>query len=189
MYKRNTLAVQIISWVFFQVSISSYLHLGFQTISDKDLNIKTKVEVAEEETKEQQKKVAETNKVSPYLTGVGDSVKKYIYPGRKEGLFAFIVERVNFTPILEPNKLLQVDEKPTSFLPLEYYFVEEDYTPEELLDKYRDEETNKVYAYSKWFKTDGTFEWKRCEVECFDQEKDFYKIIWRDTKATKYVSR
>lgn len=91
--------------------------------------------------------------------------------------------------VVEPNKWLIVDEKPASFLPLEYYDVFEDLTPEELLQKYFDDSTNKVIGYSKWFRNDGTYEWKRCEVETFDYEKELYKIIWNDSRKVKNVSR
>ena len=49
-------------------------------------------------------------------------------------------------------------DKP-GILPLEYYIVnnEEDYMLEQLMQKYLSED-GKVWGYSKWFDTDGTYE-------------------------------
>lgn len=90
---------------------------------------------------------------------------------------------------LAPNKLLTVAEKPVSFLPLEYYNVEEEASPEELIERYRDPKTKKTPAFSKWFANDGTFEWKPCEVESFDNEKEQYRITWKHNQVSKLVSR
>ena len=48
------------------------------------------------------------------------------------------------------------------FLPLDYYNLDEDdFHPELVMEKYKDPTTGGLHGYSKWFKNDGSAEWRR----------------------------
>ena len=56
------------------------------------------------------------------------------------------------------------------------------------MQKYRDPRSGMLYGYSKWFKNDGNFEWRRCLVVGYDEKEERYIAEWA-TGKNKLVSR
>ncbi len=46
------------------------------------------------------------------------------------------------------------------------------------MEKFKDPNSGELYAYSKWFKNDGTFEWRRCQVIEYNEKEERYLIKW-----------
>lgn len=57
-----------------------------------------------------------------------------------------------------------------------------------LLEKFK-LPNGKVPAFSRYFKPDGSFEWKPCNVEVWEQEEEKFLIKWKDVEKTKRVTR
>lgn len=74
-----------------------------------------------------------------------------------------------------------------NFLPTEYY-LNEIYSPEELIKKYQNEE-GIIFGFSKWFHNDGTSSWKKCRVIGFCREDERWQIEWLSSGVEKKVSR
>ena len=63
----------------------------------------------------------------------------------------------------------------------------EEPSPRLVFDKLR--QTGKpVKGLSKWFFGNGTYEWRECVVEKFDQDKELFQILWPNGKF-KWVSK
>lgn len=48
---------------------------------------------------------------------------------------------------------------------------------------------SKILGFSKWFNTDGTYEWRACEVKEFDCKLERFHIVFKHNQAEKKVSR
>lgn len=57
-----------------------------------------------------------------------------------------------------------------------------------LLEKFK-LENGKVPAFSRYFKPDGTFDWKACNVQAWEKEEEKFLIKWNDGDKTKRVTR
>ena len=56
------------------------------------------------------------------------------------------------------------------------------------MEKFRDPLTGQLYGYSKWFKNDGNFEWRKCLIKKYCENEERYLILWQTGKE-KLVSR
>ena len=73
-------------------------------------------------------------------------------------------------------------------LPLEIYDpIIEMITPKGQLEHQKAENPT-LSAFSKWFFGNGTYEWRSCNVESYDEQKEQYLIVWPNG-VTKLVSR
>ena len=84
--------------------------------------------------------------------------------------------------------------KPETISKLSNYLSLDDFRPqfEELsprlvFDKLK-QSNKQVKGLSKWFFGNGTYEWRECVVEKFDQDKELFQILWPNGKF-KWVSK
>lgn len=83
-----------------------------------------------------------------------------------------------------------MDSRQGNFLPLDYYNLDDDdLHPQSTLEKFKDKDSGRIFAASKFFDNHGNFEWKDCEVLEYDTEKDRFKIVWLANDKNKLVSR
>ncbi len=67
--------------------------------------------------------------------------------------------------------MAEPDKGKGSFLPLDYYYIEEE-SGEQLIQKYTDPETRKCMGFSKWFQNSGEFEWLEVEIVGYSEKED-----------------
>ncbi|CAD8148668.1 unnamed protein product [Paramecium octaurelia] len=73
------------------------------------------------------------------------------------------------------------------FLPLDYYYMEDE-SGDELIEQYK-EKDGKCFGFSKWFDTSGNFTWEECLVEKYIYDADMYEIRFLKYNKTKQVTR
>lgn len=52
----------------------------------------------------------------------------------------------------------------------------EDYQLHKLLEIYKDPDTDKVMGLSKWYFTNGEFEWRECEILSLNEKEERFEI-------------
>ena len=86
------------------------------------------------------------------------------------------------------NESIDVGKK--KFLPIDAYDPMMDIEdPEEAIEQYRDQQTEKTLAKSKWFFSNGDSEMRECEVLRYLHDEELYEIRWLINDTTKKVSR
>ncbi|OMJ79537.1 hypothetical protein SteCoe_20429 [Stentor coeruleus] len=106
---------------------------------------------------------------------------------------SFSESKPPYSETIPLNKLKDSSKKKTKAdftkcLPLDIYDpIIDPLNPEKILEKYSlDGEI--IKGYSKWFFGNGTYEWRSCTIESYDNEKEQYLIKWPNDHK-KYVSR
>ena len=90
--------------------------------------------------------------------------------------------------IKDSNRNEEIQLKLSNYLSLDDFRpCNNETSPRKIFEKLK-QSKSKVKGLSKWFFGDGTYEWRECIIEAYDDEKETFKIIWPSGKS-KHVSR